>query len=218
MDDTRPGQRLVDIVLSSIGLVVLAPFILLGALGVRLTSPGPVFYRAARAGRGGQTFFMLKLRTMRHAASEGPKITAPQDARVTPFGHFLRTSKIDEMPQLFNVLKGDMSVVGPRPEDPDIVRDLYGAAERETLRARPGLTSPGTIWYYENGEAQLDPTDVMRNYETVMRYKLGIDSDYLRTATVTSDLRVIGATATTVLRKLFSKPRPTGGASQSGRS
>ncbi|WP_431299205.1 sugar transferase [Tabrizicola sp. BL-A-41-H6] len=214
----RPGQRAVDIVASSAGLVVLSPLILIGILGVKLTSPGPVFYRAARAGRGGQTFFMLKLRTMRHTASDGPKITAPQDRRVTPFGQFLRTSKIDEMPQLFNVLKGDMSIVGPRPEDPDIVRDLYGAAEFETLRARPGLTSPGTIWYYENGEAQLDPTDVMRNYATVMRHKLGIDSEYLRTATVASDFMVMLATAGVILKKVFSRPRPTGDASHSGRS
>lgn len=217
MDDARPGQRAVDIVLASVGLVVLAPVILLGVLGVKFTSPGPVFYRAARAGRGGQTFYMLKLRTMRHALSEGPKITAPQDHRVTPFGQFLRTSKIDEMPQLFNVLKGDMSIVGPRPEDPGIVRDLYGPAEHETLRARPGLTSPGTIWYYENGEAQLDPADVMRNYQPVMCYKLGLDAEYLRTATVVSDFRVMLATAAVIVKKVLSRPRPTSDATHSGR-
>jgi lipopolysaccharide/colanic/teichoic acid biosynthesis glycosyltransferase len=216
MASARPGQRAVDVLLSALGLIVLAPVIVLAAVAVKLTSPGPIFYRAARAGVGGQTFHMLKLRTMRQAASDGPKITAPGDSRVTPLGRFLRASKIDEMPQLLNVLKGDMSIVGPRPEDPDIVRDLYGPAEHETLRARPGLTSPGTIWYYENGEDHLDAGDVMRHYETVMRHKLGIDAEYLRTATVATDARVVLATVGAILRRVFARAKPTGDASRPG--
>lgn len=216
MADPRPSQRAVDVLLSAVGLLVLAPVIGACALAVKLTSPGPVFYRAARAGVGGHSFHMLKLRTMRQAASDGPKITAPGDSRVTPVGRFLRASKIDEMPQLLNVLKGDMSIVGPRPEDPGIVRDLYGPAEHETLRARPGLTSPGTIWYYENGEDHLDATDVMRHYETVMCHKLGIDAAYLRTATVATDARVVLATVGTILRRAFARARPSVDASRPG--
>jgi lipopolysaccharide/colanic/teichoic acid biosynthesis glycosyltransferase len=207
MADPRPAQRVVDILVSALGLLLLAPVIGVGALAVKLTSPGPVFYRAARAGVGGRSFYMLKLRTMRQSASDGPKITAPGDSRVTPVGRFLRASKVDEMPQLLNVLKGDMSIVGPRPEDPGIVRDLYGPAEHETLRARPGLTSPGTIWYYENGEGQLDATNVMRHYETVMRQKLQIDAAYLHTATFATDARVVLATIGALLRRVFAKPR-----------
>ena len=202
MDRARPGQRAADIIVSGLALIVLAPIILLGAVGVRLSSPGPAFYRAARAGKGGQDFVMLKLRTMRPSASDGPKVTAPGDQRVTPIGRFLRASKIDEMPQLFNVLKGDMSIVGPRPEDPNIVRAMYGQAERDTLRARPGLTSPGTIWYYEEGEKQLDADDPMRNYQKVMSYKLSIDARYLMTATVATDIRVVFATLRTILKKI----------------
>lgn len=214
MADPRPAQRVVDILLSALGLLLMAPVIGLAALAVKLTSPGPVFYRAPRAGVGGRIFHMLKLRTMRQAASDGPKITAPGDSRVTPVGRFLRASKIDEMPQLLNVLKGDMSIVGPRPEDPGIVRDLYGPAEHETLRARPGLTSPGTIWYYENGEDHLDATDVMRHYETVMRHKLQIDAAYLRTATFASDARVVLATIGAILRRVFARSRRRVGASR----
>lgn len=216
MADPRPAQRAVDVLLSAVGLLVLAPVIGAGALAVKLTSPGPVFYRAARAGVGGHSFQMLKLRTMRQSASDGPKITAPGDSRVTPVGRFLRASKIDEMPQLLNVLTGDMSIVGPRPEDPDIVRDLYGPAEHETLRARPGLTSPGTIWYYESGEDHLDAADMMRQYETVMRHKLGLDAIYLRTATVYTDARVVLATVWAILRRVFARARLTGDASRPG--
>lgn len=214
MADPRPAQRAVDILVSALGLLMLAPVIGAGALAVKLTGPGPVFYRAARAGVGGRTFYMLKLRTMRQAASDGPKITLPGDTRVTPVGRFLRASKIDEMPQLLNVLKGDMSIVGPRPEDPSIVRDLYGPAEHETLLARPGLTSPGTIWYYENGEDHLDATDVMRHYETVMRHKLHLDATYLRTATFATDARVVLATIRAILRRIFARARPSVGANR----
>lgn len=210
MRRARPGQRAVDIILSAAGLLVLAPVILGAAIGVKLSSPGPVFYHAPRAGRGGRTFFMLKLRTMRQAGGTGPKITAPGDSRVTPLGRILRATKIDEMPQLLNVLKGDMSIVGPRPEDPDIVRDLYGAPERETLEARPGLTSPGTIWYYESGEDRLDADDVMQHYQAVMRHKLSVDADYLRRATLASDARVVLATIGVILRRVLSRSRPAG--------
>ena len=139
MADPRPAQRAVDILVSALGLLLLAPVIGVGALAVKLTSPGPVFYRAARAGVGGRSFYMLKLRTMRQAASEGPKITAPGDSRVTPVGRFLRASKIDEMPQLLNVLKGDMSIVGPRPPLPSEV-EAYDVRTNRRLNVKPGIT------------------------------------------------------------------------------
>jgi lipopolysaccharide/colanic/teichoic acid biosynthesis glycosyltransferase len=208
MRRARPAQRAADIILSAAGLLVLAPVILVAAIGVKLSSPGPVFYLAPRAGRGGRTFFMLKLRTMRQAGGAGPKITAPGDSRVTRLGRILRATKIDEMPQLLNVLKGDMSIVGPRPEDPEIVRDLYGPAETETLDARPGLTSPGTIWYYESGEDHLDADDVMQHYQTVMRHKLSIDADYLRGATLASDARIVLATIAVILRRILGARQP----------
>jgi lipopolysaccharide/colanic/teichoic acid biosynthesis glycosyltransferase len=143
------GKRLFDIVLAVCGLVVTGPLILLGALAVKLTSRGPIFYRAKRAGLGGRPFRMFKLRTMRVATdSADRKITSAQDDRVTVVGKVLRKFKIDELPQLWNVLRGDMSIVGPRPEDWDLVQEHYTAEQRRALAVRPGIASPvDVLWY-----------------------------------------------------------------------
>ena len=137
------GKRLLDIVIAGCALVLTSPLILVGALLVKLTSPGPAFYRARRAGLGGRPFDMFKLRTMRTGTdTPNRKITADRDERVIPVGRWLRRFKIDELPQLWNVLRGDMSIVGPRPEDWDIVRQHYSDRERRTLEVRPGIASP----------------------------------------------------------------------------
>src|SRR5579859_553458 len=117
-------KRLFDIVCAGIALILTAPLIGLAAIGIKLTDPGPVFFRARRVGYLGREFTMFKLRTMRHApdGDGGPLITGARDARIHRLGKILRLSKIDELPQLFNILRGDMSIVGPRPEDPTIVR------------------------------------------------------------------------------------------------
>jgi lipopolysaccharide/colanic/teichoic acid biosynthesis glycosyltransferase len=145
----RAGKRLFDVVLATCALVLTGPLILLGALAVKLTSRGPIFYRAKRAGLGGRPFLMLKLRTMRVATdSADRKITAAQDDRVTAVGRVLRKFKIDELAQLWNVLRGDMSVVGPRPEDWDIVQEHYTPEQRRALATRPGIASPvDVLWY-----------------------------------------------------------------------
>lgn len=118
-------KRTTDIALAVILLILLSPVLLLAAIGVRLSSNGPIFFRAQRVGRDGTQFEMLKFRTM-HMHSGGPVITSHGDSRIFAFGSFLRKFKIDELPQFYNVLKGDLSVVGPRPEDPKIGhRALY---------------------------------------------------------------------------------------------
>lgn len=216
MDRARTGRRLVDIVLSAIGLLLLSPIILSAAIAVKITSRGPAFFPAMRAGLKGRPFRMMKLRTMRQDASSGPKVTATGDQRITRVGRFLRASKIDELPQLLNVLKGDMAIVGPRPEDPDIVRALYGPAEWETLQVPPGLTSPGTIWYYTEGQDYLDKADVMRNYDVVMRRKLRQDAEYFKTATVVTDFKVILVTILVVLKRQFVRSEPSGDARRPG--
>src|ERR671923_1545938 len=120
------AKRLIDIVLAGVGLALAAPVLALAALGIRLSSPGPVFYRARRAGRAGSCFTMYKLRTMhQRRPGQASRITGQDDPRVFPLGALLRRTKIDELPQLFNVLRGDMSIVGPRPEDPAIVARHY---------------------------------------------------------------------------------------------
>jgi lipopolysaccharide/colanic/teichoic acid biosynthesis glycosyltransferase len=152
---TNPGvphravKRLLDFVLAACALVICGPVILLGALAVKLTSRGPAFYRAKRAGLHGEPFLMYKLRTMRVGTdSADRKVTADEDDRVTGVGRWLRKCKIDELPQFWNVLKGDMAFVGPRPEDWDIVEQHYTAEQRRSLEVRPGIASTMEVdWY-----------------------------------------------------------------------
>jgi lipopolysaccharide/colanic/teichoic acid biosynthesis glycosyltransferase len=145
----RALKRLEDVVLAVAALVVTGPLILLGALAVKLSSPGPAFYRAKRAGLRGRQFLLLKLRTMRVGAdTPDRKVTAERDDRVTPVGRLLRKFKVDELPQLWNVLRGELSIVGPRPEDWDIVQQYYTPEQRRTLEVRPGIASPvDVLWY-----------------------------------------------------------------------
>jgi lipopolysaccharide/colanic/teichoic acid biosynthesis glycosyltransferase len=119
-------KRLFDVVFAALAIVMLAPACLVAAIAIRLTSPGPVLYQALRTGRGGADFVMYKFRTMHVIQSSHSVITAANDARIFPVGRILRATKFDELPQLFNVLRGQMSIVGPRPEDPAIVKKHYG--------------------------------------------------------------------------------------------
>src|SRR5713226_5364932 len=132
------AKRFFDIIVSTIALVLLAPVFLIAAIGILLSSRGPIFFRSPRIGQDGNPFVMHKLRTMRigHPPEASP-ITSPQDVRVFPWGALLRRLKIDELPQFFDVLRGKMSLVGPRPEDLRIVSEEYTAEQKETLRARP---------------------------------------------------------------------------------
>ncbi len=144
-------RRAVDILASALGLVFLSPFFALIAILIRLDSPGPVFYRGPRLGKGGKTFGMLKFRSMyeRLESYEGPRVTSQDDQRVTPLGQFLRNAKINELPQLWNVLKGDMSLVGPRPEDPKLAEEWPEDVRDELLSVRPGVTSPASVVYHD---------------------------------------------------------------------
>jgi lipopolysaccharide/colanic/teichoic acid biosynthesis glycosyltransferase len=198
------AKRLFDLLLAGLGLLATLPLFPAAALGIWLSSPGPIFYRARRVGRGGASFTMYKFRTMRHRPqAAGPAITATRDPRVFAFGSFLRASKLDELPQLFNVLKGDMSIVGPRPEDPEIVARHYGPAERASLSVRPGLTSPGALFAYTHGHLYLDDHAPEASYvQRFLTLKVGLDAVYARHASLGYDLRVIGRTACTILQRL----------------
>jgi lipopolysaccharide/colanic/teichoic acid biosynthesis glycosyltransferase len=192
-------KRLFDILFSLAALALASPLMLLAAAGIRLSSPGPILYRATRVGRGGAPFVMRKFRTMESGAGGGA-ITAARDLRVFPFGAFLRRFKIDELPQLFDVLRGDMSIVGPRPEDPRIVAKYYSAAQRETLTARPGLASPGSLYNYTHGDRCLDDPEPERAYaERLLPVKLALDTVYVRRAGLLYDLRIIARTAAVIL-------------------
>jgi lipopolysaccharide/colanic/teichoic acid biosynthesis glycosyltransferase len=173
-------KRVFDLALSIPALVVLLPVLIGIAIAVRVDSRGPVFYRAQRVGKDGKLFRLFKFRTMiTDADKRGPGITTAQDSRITRVGRFLRRTKLDEFPQLINVISGDMSLVGPRPEDPRYVA-LYTAEQRKVLSIRPGITSPASV-EYRNEESLLHGEDWETRYiGEIMPAKLAIDLDYVR--------------------------------------
>lgn len=199
-------KRVFDMTIAIIALVVFAPFLLLATIGIGLASPGPIFYRAKRVGRGGNTFEMLKFRSM-HVSTGGSVITSANDPRIFPFGAFLRKTKIDELPQFLNVLKGDLSVVGPRPEDPKIVDAHYTDWMKETLDVLPGITSPGAIYYYGFGERLVDPEAPEQSYvERILPAKLAVDRAYIERANFWNDLVVVLHTGLAVLGVAVGSP------------
>lgn len=196
-------RRVVDIGLASIGLVLVAPLLLAAAIGIRLSSRGPIVFRAPRAGRDGAPFQMYKLRTMHGTALDGHRITTADDPRVFPLGVLLRRTKIDELPQLVNVLRGEMALVGPRPEDPVLVERHYTAWQRESLRVRPGLTSPGSLYYDAGAKRLVEGRDPEARYVAeVLPLKLALDLVYVRRASLAYDLRLIGRTIVFLVAQL----------------
>lgn len=195
--------RVLDIYLAAGLLLLVSPLLVASAVIIKLTSPGPVFYRANRVGLHGEIFTMFKLRSM-HVNNKGSMITASSDPRIFGFGKVLRLSKLDEFPQLFNIIIGDMSVVGTRPEDPQIVASQYTAGMRKTLEARPGLTSPGSLYYYTEQEDEMIGDDHERIYvERVMPIKLKIDELFLQDLTVWKYNRTIAQTFLSVIFKVL---------------
>ena len=192
-------KRAFDLAVASLGLVVTSPLLLAGAVAVKLSSPGPVLYRGVRVGRDGRAFQILKLRTMRVGADVGgPALTAAGDPRVTSTGRLLRRSKLDELPQLWNVIRGDMSLVGPRPEHPDFVK-FYSEEQRKVLAVRPGITGPSSLAYMREEEMLTNPDPVAQYVDTIMPRKLAMDLDYVRSSTFSGDLKILWSTAGRVL-------------------
>jgi lipopolysaccharide/colanic/teichoic acid biosynthesis glycosyltransferase len=194
------ARRFVDRALAALAVVALSPLFAVAAIGIRLTSRGPILYRARRAGLLGAPFTMFKFRTM-HVATGGPAnaITSRDDVRVFGFGAWLRRWKVDELPQLVNVLRGEMAIVGPRPEDPRIVDAYYTPGDYETLERLPGLASPGSIFNYTHGESLLDGKDTEREYaDRLLPVKLALDRVYVRRASPSYDIRVVARTLWTI--------------------
>ncbi len=194
-------KRAFDVVCSSMGLLFLSPLFLVISVAVCLDSPGPVFFRGVRAGISGRPFRIFKFRTMvSDAAASGPAITIRGDARVTRVGRFLRGTKMDELPQLINILRGDMSLVGPRPEDPKYVAG-YTPEQREILAYRPGISSPASIAYQDESSMLMETNWENKYVGEILPRKLAIDMEYFRKATVWSDLGVILKTLEILIRK-----------------
>lgn len=201
-------QRSFDILASSVALLLALPLLAAAALGIKLSDPGPVLYRARRAGRGGQVFAMFKLRTMRQRADMGPRITLPNDTRVFPFGRWLRRSKIDELPQLVNVLRGEMSVIGPRPEDPALLAAVDPALVAGVLSVRPGLAGPGALYHDTLDGALPDGGDPDGAYvRHLLTLKLRMDLEYVRHASLAYDLRLIARTLGVIAGRLCGRRR-----------
>jgi lipopolysaccharide/colanic/teichoic acid biosynthesis glycosyltransferase len=200
--------------IAALALLLLSPLIVALAIAVRATSTGPAFHRAQRAGPHG-TFTLHKLRTMRvGSASTGPGVTAARDARVTPLGRLLRSTKLDELPQLWDVAHGEMALVGPRPEDPRYV-DTTDPLHTRVFSARPGITGPTALAYRDeetilaaaaldiaqaDGRNHATETDLDRAYrETILPAKLLMDAEYLRTRSTRGDFEILGRTIGQVL-------------------
>jgi lipopolysaccharide/colanic/teichoic acid biosynthesis glycosyltransferase len=200
-----PGKRALDIFLSFLALLFTLPLFLLTALLIRLSSPGPIFYRGLRAGLRGKPFWQLKFRTMtlRHS---GDPFTSQGDPRVTPIGRVLRLFRIDELPQIINILKGEMSWVGPRPEDYDIVRRCYSIDQLRVLSVRPGLTGTVQVNSFPGLEYMIPPgEDPQRYYEEVLLpQRLAEDLRYIENMSLWGDLRILFATLYCVLVKSWS--------------
>ena len=191
-------KRLVDLVLGAIAFVLLIPVMLLVVLAVALDSAGPVIYGARRVGRGGREFTMWKFRSMARGADRvGPAVTGAYDFRVTRVGAFLRRTKLDELPQLLNVVAGQMSLVGPRPEAPKYVAQ-WTDEEREILQVRPGITGPTQVAYIDEEELLAGDPDAV--YETqLMHAKLAVDLDYVRHFSLRRDLGIMWRTLVGIL-------------------
>jgi len=186
------AKRTFDLVAAGIGLVLLAPLLLLIAVAIRIDSPGPVFFRQERIGRGGRPFRIHKFRTMYVGAEHnGGQLTVGGDPRITRVGRVLRRYKLDELPQLIDVVQGTMSLVGPRPEVPRYVA-LYDEAQRKVLLLTPGITDVASIAYRNENELLSASDDPEREYiERIMPDKIRLNLEYARSATLTSDIKVI---------------------------
>ncbi|SRR6266581_1251327 len=206
------GKCALDVFLSAIGLLILSPLLVIIACCIKLTTPGPALYRQIRIGQDGREFQILKFRSMVVDASKrGLRITVFGDSRVTRAGRFLRRYKLDELPQLWNVLRGDMSLVGPRPELPIYVA-AYTPEQRFVLAARPGITDPASLAYRHEEEllaGHQNPEEFYRSQ--VLPDKLARNVSYIQTISLKGDLRIILETlVSAVFISAEQKANPTG--------
>jgi lipopolysaccharide/colanic/teichoic acid biosynthesis glycosyltransferase len=203
-------KRSFDFISSLVGIILLSPFLGLIVLAIRRDSPGPIFFYGRRVGRGGKVYKILKFRTMFEVPESysGPKVTAFDDPRITPLGHWLRDTKLNELPQLWNVLKGEMSLVGPRPEDPDLAKTWPLEAYKEILSVRPGITSPASVQYH-NEETLLSGANLFFTYtQNLVPNKLRLDQLYVRNRSFLLDLDTLLWTFLILIPKIGSHTPP----------
>ncbi|MGW8308454.1 MAG: sugar transferase [Achromobacter pulmonis] len=195
-------KRLFDIIVSLSGLIVLSPLFLVVAVAIKRDTPGPVFYRQVRVGKDGKPFRIHKFRSMAVSSGNDTKeITVGGDTRITRTGAWIRHWKLDELPQLIDVLTGDMSVVGPRPEVPRYVELYPDAARRVVLSVKPGITDLASIRFRHENDLLAQSSDPERAYrESVLPEKLRLQQEYVRTQSFIGDLRILIATVSAIIK------------------
>ncbi|MBE0550341.1 MAG: sugar transferase [Rubrivivax sp.] len=196
------AKRLFDLLGATLALLLLSPLLLAAALAIKLDTRGPVFYRQQRVGRHGVPFAIHKFRTMAHGAA-GPALTVGDDPRITRVGAFLRRTRIDELPQLIDVLQGRMSLVGPRPEVPRYVAQYPPGLRERVLAVRPGITDPASLAWIDEGRLLAAAADPEREYvEVILPAKLQRAAEYAERATLATDLAVLWRTLRLLLRQV----------------
>lgn len=183
-------KRTFDVVFATIAFLLLSPLLLLGSLLAKLQSRGPVFYKSKRVGKDEVVFEMYKFRTMVvNADTLGGSLTTYRDTRITPIGRFLRWTKLDELPNLINVIKGEMSLIGPRPEAPDYVK-YYTEIQKQVLLVKPGITGPSQLANRDEEQKLKGQQDAEHYYITeLMPKKLTLDLHYVATQSIATDIR-----------------------------
>jgi len=200
MGTTGPSlaRRLLDVTVAGAALLILLPVLLLVAVAVKATSPGPVLFRQVRVGQDGRVFVLVKFRSMRVGLG-GPQVTVGDDPRVTPLGRWLRATSVDELPQLWHVLRGEMTLVGPRPETPALAA-RYPADSQWVLAQRPGLTGPAQLQLRDDGALNPAALDVESDYlERLVPLRTALDAEYLGDPSAARTLALLMATARTVI-------------------
>ena len=193
-------KRIFDITLSLFGLIILLPFMLIIAILIKIDSKGPVFFKQIRVTKNGKEFKIFKYRTMKVGSDKYSQITVGKDGRITKLGSFLRKYKLDEIPQLINVLIGDMSLVGPRPEVPKYVA-LYTEEQREILKVRAGITDYASIEFSNENDILANETDPEKAYiEKIMPRKIELNKKYLSEISVMTDIKIILLTIKKILK------------------
>lgn len=202
-------KNLLDLVGAAVGLVLFLPVFVVIAIAIRIGSPGPVLFRQSRVGRFGREFDILKFRTMKESAElAGPQLTVGADQRITRIGRVLRRTKLDELPQLWNVLCGHMSLVGPRPEVPRYVRYYPEGIAREILSVRPGMTEDLSLDLRDEASLLADVPDPERHYvEVLLPRKLAAQLFYVRNRSLLGDVRIIIRTITELFPSLVALRR-----------
>ena len=193
-------KRIFDITLSLFGLIILLPFMLIIAILIKIDSKGPVFFKQIRVTKNGKEFKIFKYRTMRVGSDKYSQITVGKDDRITKIGSFLRKYKLDEIPQLINVLIGDMSLVGPRPEVPKYVA-LYTDEQKEILKVRAGITDYASIEFSDENDLLASEEDPEKVYiEKIMPKKIELNKKYLSEVSILTDIKIILLTIKKILK------------------